>query len=198
MNQLNWGGDGFATYEGHLCFLSGDDGPPQKTAEQLAQEKADQAAADQKALINKTQPALDQYTGTGDVTKTPFYNALKTTGLESTANNYDNARSASRMKSRANGFGYEQPTVQGNDDALSAAEAHDLSGVPNAAAIQAAPLQLNAAAIQTGQAGLFNPVGYTQAGVSASNNSANNKTAMYLALLNAGKNAATYAPMIWS
>jgi hypothetical protein len=185
-----------------MCWMSGDDNPtpPQKTPEQLAEEQAAKDSAARDATLAKTQPTLDQYLTPpgGDPTKSPFYGALLRTGRSATAKSYETARSASRMKANAAGFGYQQPIVQGNDTALEASEASDMAALPDKALLESTQPALQSVALETGQAGLYNPNAALGNAVSASNNAANNKTALYLALLNAGNQAATYAPMIWS
>jgi hypothetical protein len=94
-------------------------------------------------LTNKAQGTLSQFEG--PVQDSPFYKALKTTGIESTSNAYGNARSNLRQNANLSGFGYSQPATQGGEAELGAREASSLAAIPREAMVEATGPALEAA-----------------------------------------------------
>jgi hypothetical protein len=102
-------------------------------------------------LTGQAQGTLGQFEG--PVQNSPFYKSLLNTGIQSTSNAYQNARSNMRQQANAAGFGYSQPAAQGADNQLQAQEASAMANVPQQAMLGAAPLSMQAAG-QTGQMGM--------------------------------------------
>lgn len=128
------------------CFHHGKTGQ-QKQAEQQANTDFQQ----QGQLTGEAQGTLGQFEG--PVQQSPFYKALKTSGLEQTSSAYNNARSNMRQQAKSAGFGYAQPATQGADDQLQSQEAGALAQVPGQALTEATQPAL-AASAQTGGMGM--------------------------------------------
>ena len=119
----------------------------QKMGEQTSM--ADKGKQDQ--LTGQAQGTLGQFEG--PVQDSPFYSALKNTGIEATSQAYDRARANTAQRANMAGFGYNQPITQGAQTSLDRSEASDLARVPQEAMLSAAPLALQAAG-QTGSMGM--------------------------------------------
>jgi hypothetical protein len=119
-----------------------------------AHQQRAQATSDfgqQKGLTGQAQGTLGQFEGPAQ--QSPFYKSLLTTGIQSTSDAYQNARSNMRQQANQAGFGYAQPATQGADNQLQAREASDMAKIPMEAELGTAPLSLQAAG-QTGQMGM--------------------------------------------
>jgi hypothetical protein len=108
-----------------------------------------QDRAGQTSSYNKAQGTLDQFEG--PVQSSPFYKALERTGVESTSNAYQGARANMRARANASGMGgANQPIEAGAEASMDRSEASSLADVPRKAAIEAAPLSLQAAGQSAG------------------------------------------------
>lgn len=161
-----------ASVGGALLSKSGSGGSEQLTQEQQKLAEQDQQLAQQQEtqkenLVNSTQPFLSSVTGNGDVTASPFYQALVKQGTTSTAAAYRGAESNLLQKANMSGFGYNQPTVQGADTGLKSEEAKAFAAVPTSAAVNATQAGLQASGITASEAGGFQPGASESAAVGA-------------------------------
>lgn len=119
-------------------------------------------------MLNRT---LSQYEG--DLTKTPMYNRLLTSGVDSTAQAYDRVRGQRALRARMTGVGGQGTAIgEGDQIAIGNAEASDMSRVPLEAMQTLMPLQMQAAGLREGEAG---------ARLGASGNALNNWTQYQIA-----------------
>jgi hypothetical protein len=132
--------------------------------------------AEQQNLIGSTQPLLSSLDSGTDPLSTPFGKSLVTAGTQATSNAYGQAKQNENANAQAHGFGFDQPVTAGADNALGAQEAGALAQVPAQAEQEAIQPELEAAQLQTSQAGQFNPAPYygdytgaQEAGENASN-----------------------------
>lgn len=112
---------------------------------------SDQERANSDKLQATAQNTRSQFEGPVD--QSPFYKALKNTGIEATSNAYQNAQANVRSKAKAAGFGYSQPVEAGAEAGLANEEAKSLAAVPDKALLSAAPMALEAAGGTAGSAG---------------------------------------------
>lgn len=162
---LHW--EGF-DFEGEVAQARRKKKDPYEETARKREEEAHRISQEELALkrgaISETTPALEQYYGGGgDVRQTPFYRSLLTTGIEDTSRAYDRALVATRRRAQTAGFGYEQPATIGSEGALEQERARELARVPREAVLQATEPQFRAIGMRTGQAGLYQPLGYTGA-----------------------------------
>lgn len=131
-----------------------------KNAENKASSLTDQQLADQKAALGSAGKTEDYYQGSGGPQTTGLYKSLLTSGLESTSDAYQGAKSATKANEEKSGYGYASPASEGADREVNSAEAHDLAQVPDKALIQATGPQLQATGMKQAQAGYYNPSTY--------------------------------------
>lgn len=121
-------------------------------------------------VLNQADQEYSQFTGP-NMTSSPFYKTLVTTGTDSTTSAYNKAKANMAAKANAAGFGYASPAAATGDNQVEAQEASDVAKVPTQAVQTAADYGLRAAeglqttGAQEGQQSL----GYEDAGVSLQN-----------------------------
>ena len=115
---------------------------------------------EQNQLIGGTQPLLSSLDSGTNPLSTPFGKSLVTAGTQATSNAYGQAKQNEAANANNAGFGFDQPVTQGAQGALGAQEAGALAQVPAQAEQQAIQPELQAAQLQTSQAGQYNPSSY--------------------------------------
>lgn len=135
--------------EKHKPKQSPEEGQALKLSEQ---QRAGQSTA--YSNVNATDANL-----TGPTTSTPFYKSLLATSTDATTNAYDSAKSASRARANAAGFGNSQPITQGGQSEIEAREAGALSRLPAQAMEATVPLQLEASGQQLSEGGTLGTEG---------------------------------------
>jgi hypothetical protein len=110
-------------------------------------------------IIGDTAGPLSYFTGS-DPTQSGLYKSLVTTGTESTARAYDNAKSNLRQRANTAGFGYAQPVEQGGETSLGNEEAKAMTDVPRKALMDTIQPELSALNIRANEAHNYDPGQY--------------------------------------
>lgn len=177
--KLSWGGSAYSAYEGRC-----DSGPKKPVDANLSGDLNARAHDEINTRDNKigsTDPLLDQFLPKKGQKQqdTPYYHALYTSGAESTAAAYNSAKANTKARANTAGFGYSSPVGQAADTGIDVAEAHDMAKLAPDTYTASLEPAFKAAAMRTGQAGLYQPLGYSSLALNADDSYKNRKYGLY-------------------
>lgn len=114
---------------------------------------SDVALANEGSSVGRSSGILDF--ASGNPQDSPLYKSLLSSARSSIGNSYDQAVSNVRASAASRGFGYSDPSEQGMEAGTRAQEAGALSAAPSTALQETIAPELQAAGIDTTQAGMF-------------------------------------------
>jgi hypothetical protein len=163
-----------------------------------ATDTAAAARTAQEADLKKANGEYDQFIGS-NMTNSPFYKSLVTSGTDATTSAYANAKSNVAARAGAAGFGYGSPAAQGGGAEAGMQEAKAVGQIPVEAVQTAADYGLKAAAGIQGSAGQEGQqsLGYEDAATSLQNTRRTNNAAMMNALIKSASEAGSAGISKW-
>jgi hypothetical protein len=166
-----------------LGGLFGGGGGAQADLYKKLLEMAGKDSAQRNQIIKSTEAPLS-YFYAGDPTQSGLYRDFVTSGMESTADAFNNAKANVAQRANMSGFGYNQPIAQGAQDEVNNEQAKASAQVPRQALQSTIAPELEALNIRANEAHNYNPAAYTSSAGGPAAGADNQTSGLFSSLFN--------------